>query len=365
MSSNPTGFVVMLNATRGISIINFTTILSLFETTTAAAVENSGECKIYDIYLMALLVVLVVTIVTLLTGNVLVAVVILSSNRLRSREHVFVLALIISSILLTIVVIPFDLNTFICQYRPFPQWWCNIVGLSQLSIVLFTIFNMMGTAVFRYFRVVLVGRPKLGSRETVIILQVLAVLFGVISPITADLSGWIEYGYVDEFHRCTMIPDRFSRTYYLLALCSVIMNLSICVCAYAAIILLVHKSHARIHPSGSRRNSSHRDIVLVKVCFAKFAVFLLCYLPFFIINLTVDGLGVEIQKVLLVLVWLGILISPLLYGLMYSAIRNDLVNMILCRQSSSIVNGMSQAPGVMVVSGNTFWTWFGNYVLTV
>lgn len=291
-------------------------------------------------------------------GNVLVAVAVLKSKRLRTREHVFVLVLIFSALLMLTFVVPFTATTFLCQCQPFYDIWCRSVGQTQYISLSITLYNMATTAIFCYFRVAMPNRPYLSGRVSVAILETIATSLAIVLPLFATAMHWTHFGFVFFIHRCTLLPKDYSTSYITVILVVIIGNLTIAAMSYIAIGVTVTKSRVKTrkthplvisaiatahvlqipgragqnHITTSTVSRSSKELKLVKVCLAKFIIFLLSYGPFLVIGFTAKNpeFPLELLTLSWVLVWLGISASPLVYGLLYPSIRREILKMLPC-----------------------------------
>uniref|UniRef100_A0A3P9BIK5 Somatostatin-like receptor F_48D10.1 n=1 Tax=Maylandia zebra TaxID=106582 RepID=A0A3P9BIK5_9CICH len=217
-----------------------------------------------------------------LTGNTLAIYVVLRYAKMKTVTNIYILNLAMADELY-IVGLPFLTTQNVLSYWPFGSFLCRVVMTADSMNQFTSIFCLTVMSIDRYLAVVHPIRstkwrhPRIAK---VVSAAVWAVSFVVVLPVVifSDVQ--------DTFNSCNMIwpePKDVWSTAFILYTATVGFFgplLIICLC-YLLIVIKVKSSGARV--GFSKRRRSERKVTRMVVVIV--VVFVLCWLPFFIINM--------------------------------------------------------------------------------
>ncbi|XP_026215474.1 somatostatin-like receptor F_48D10.1 [Anabas testudineus] len=217
-----------------------------------------------------------------LTGNTLAIYVVLRYAKMKTVTNIYILNLAVADELY-ILGLPFLTTQNVLSYWPFGSFLCRLVMTADSMNQFTSIFCLTVMSIDRYLAVV---HPIRSTRwrhprvAKVVSAAMWAVSFVVVLPVVifSDVQ--------DTFYSCNMIwpePTHVWSTAFILYTATVGFFgplLIICLC-YLLIVIKVKSSGARA--GFTKRRRSERKVTRMVVVIV--VVFVLCWLPFFIINM--------------------------------------------------------------------------------
>uniref|UniRef100_A0A4W3HLC3 G-protein coupled receptors family 1 profile domain-containing protein n=1 Tax=Callorhinchus milii TaxID=7868 RepID=A0A4W3HLC3_CALMI len=283
----------------------------------------------------------VLTIITLLTvlGNVLVIASIAYFTKLQTPTNAFILSLATADILVGLVVMPFSMVKAVFGWY-FGRIFCKIHSIMDVMLCTSSIVNLSCIAFDRYFAVCypLKYRFTMSRKRVTFLLLICWILPALVSivPLVLDLHV---IGLEDSFEQldsqdCVFVVNiPYSVTASIIAF---YLPMPVILVAYAKIFLVatnqVREIAARqqgMNLEMIQQNSSIRkERKAAKTLGIIIGCFLLCWVPFFTLNIIDPLLGYQADSILIeVFLWLGYLnsgLNPFLYAFFNKSFRRAL-----------------------------------------
>ncbi|KAM3864587.1 somatostatin-like receptor F_48D10.1 [Diretmus argenteus] len=287
-----------------------------------------------------------------LTGNTLAIYVVLRYAKMKIVTNIYILNLAVADELY-IVGLPFLTTQNVLSYWPFGSFLCRVVMTADSMNQFTSIFCLTVMSIDRYLAVVHPIRstkwrhPRVAK---VVSAAVWAVSFVVVLPVVifSDVQ--------DTFNSCNMIwpePNEVWSTAFILYTATLGFFgplLIICLC-YLLIIIKVKSSGARA--GFTKRRRSERKVTRMVVVIV--VVFVLCWLPFFIINMVNLVVIIPESSATAGIYFFSVILSyanscanPLLYGFLSDNFKQSFRKMLCVRslrcKASGTEDGDHSAP---------------------
>ncbi|KAF7223720.1 somatostatin-like receptor [Nothobranchius furzeri] len=279
-----------------------------------------------------------------LTGNTLVIYVVLRYAKMKTVTNIYILNLAVADELY-ILGLPFLTTQNVLSYWPFGSFLCRVVMTADSMNQFTSIFCLTVMSMDRYLAVVHPIRstkwrhPRVAK---VVSAAVWAVSFVVVLPVVifSDVQ--------DTFNSCNMIwpePNNVWSTAFIIYTAMVGFVgplLIICLC-YLLIVVKVKSSSARVGFTKRRRSEQKvtRMVVVIVV------VFVLCWLPFFIINMVNLVVIIPESSITAGIYFFAVILSygnscanPLLYGFLSDNFKQSFRKVLCVRSMRCAANGV-------------------------
>uniref|UniRef100_A0A3Q3XM23 G-protein coupled receptors family 1 profile domain-containing protein n=1 Tax=Mola mola TaxID=94237 RepID=A0A3Q3XM23_MOLML len=277
-----------------------------------------------------------------LTGNTLAIYVVLRYAKMKTVTNIYILNLAVADELY-IIGLPFLTTQNVLSYWPFGSFLCRAVMTADSMNQFTSIFCLTVMSIDRYLAVVQPIRSTRWRHPRVakaVSAAVWAVSFVVVLPVVifSDVQ--------DTFNSCNMIwpdPQNVWSTAFILYTATVGFFgplLIICLC-YLLIVVKVKSSGARAGFTKRRRSEGKvtRMVVVIVV------VFVLCWLPFFIINIVnlvviipESSVTAGIYFFAVILTYANSCANPVLYGFLSDNLKQSF-RKVLCVRSMRCKSG--------------------------
>ncbi|XP_071387565.1 somatostatin-like receptor F_48D10.1 [Centroberyx affinis] len=287
-----------------------------------------------------------------LTGNTLAIYVVLRYAKMKTVTNIYILNLAVADELY-IVGLPFLTTQNVLSYWPFGSFLCRVVMTADSMNQFTSIFCLTVMSIDRYLAVVHPIRSTKWRHPRVakmVSAAVWAVSFVVVLPVVifSDVQ--------DKFNSCNMIwpepKDVWSTAFILYTATLGFFGplLVICLC-YLLIVVKVKTSGARA--GFSKRRRSERKVTRMVV--VTVVVFVLCWLPFFIINMVNLVVIIPESSTTAGIYFFSVILSyanscanPLLYGFLSDNFKQSF-RKVLCvkslrRKANGVEDGDPSAP---------------------
>ncbi|XP_077992904.1 D(1) dopamine receptor-like [Glandiceps talaboti] len=288
--------------------------------------------------------------VIIILGNILVISSVLTFRRLRTVTNYFIVSLAVADTTVAVLVMPFAAANEIMGKWVFGTVFCRVYNCLDVLCCTASIINLCMISLDRYLAITspFTYHQRMTSRTAAIMIAVTYAVSALISVVPV-LLGWYE----DERYRELYDDPEFcalllNPTYALVSsLISFYIPMMIMIFTYARIFCVARKHEIRIaaqenmvnriqysDKSGTKRKFSYaRERKAAKTLGIIVGVFILCWLPFFIVNV-VDPycFGCVPVPVFTTFVWLGYVnsgLNPLIYAF-NSEFRRAFKNIICC-----------------------------------
>lgn len=289
-----------------------------------------GSCFVNAIYVFFILLLYCIF-------QVLAAVI--RNKKLKSVTNILVCNLASTDILFA-AGIPFIAVTRITQNWILGDVICKLVTYVQFVSGVCSIVTMVMISVERYICVCLINKHKLTFKDTAIVLAAIWLL-AILFPIPVALSQTVmTFNLDDETYRFCGVQwlDNFHADVYLSFMIGVFFFIPLMVISgfYLQILRTVTNSSARTNGTSTLRSelSAKKQIRLVKMFASIVALFVIMWLPFFILSF----LGVHYKQITsthftatLILALANTCQNPLLYGYFNHHLREEFRTMLFRR----------------------------------
>ena len=309
----------------------------------------------------------------MLIGNVTVLCAILRTKTLRTKGHAFVISLSASSLLLLLFNIPSTVYTYLCKCG-LPPIWCTVVGHSNSIAIILTMSNMANIAMYRFFKVVFSTKIWMSGNTAVAVIQGLTVTVAVGVPSMLLGLEATHIGFSPIYHKCKIDWRTSTYWYGIFVLCMFSSCLIIAIACYVSIYVVLVKSSSKVgtikvkpkeetqpgtsregNPQGkeeynktqsckckadasiphqlhckTQRQNRKREMKLFKICCILFGVYTVAYLPYTLLAFS-GSVSPDLHKAFTMMTWVGVCASPLVYGLLYGAVRAEICSMLCCK----------------------------------
>lgn len=280
-------------------------------------------------------------------GNVLTIVAIIKSHKLRQIGNSFLISLSISDGLYCIVILPTRIITYHYGRWIFDPVICTILpGIghlftgASLSALAFIALN-------RYTSIVHTWQYKqlYTPVKTAIMLGV-CWGFPFLMTIFSTAGIWGSYDYDALTLSCTFSKhgdQSYRRTLAGIAFAVPIVFITVC---YARIFYFVHQARKRIQVQGSKSQRSQNikkdSLKLTVTTSCIFTVFVVCILPFAMVNILDDEVEIPVLHVVTILfAWSETWLNPLVYVCMNKNFRDAYRSICCCVKKDSKILAVS------------------------
>ncbi|KAJ8383683.1 hypothetical protein AAFF_G00215250 [Aldrovandia affinis] len=283
-----------------------------------------------------------------LTGNTLAIYVVLRYAKMKTVTNIYILNLAVADELY-ILGLPFLTTQNVLSYWPFGSFLCRVVMTAD-SINQFTsIFCLTVMSIDRYLAVVHPIRSTKWRRPRVAKVingTVWSLSFVVVLPVIifSDVQ--------DQFNTCNMNwpepKDVWSTAFILYTAILGFFGplLVICLCY---LLIVVKVKSAGVRAGFTKRRKSERKVTRMVVIIV--LVFVLCWLPFFIINmvnlvfiLPESSLMAGVYFFAVILSYVNSCANPLLYGFLSDNFKQSFRKVLCIHKANGVEDGDPSAP---------------------
>ncbi|XP_057183400.1 somatostatin receptor type 5 isoform X1 [Triplophysa rosa] len=283
-----------------------------------------------------------------LTGNTLAIYVVLRYAKMKTVTNIYILNLAVADELY-ILGLPFLTTQNVLSYWPFGSFLCRAVMTADSLNQFTSIFCLTVMSIDRYLAVVHPIRSTRWRRPRVakaVSAAVWAFSFVVVLPVViySDVQ--------DKFNSCNLIwpePSDVWSTAFILYTATIGFFgplLVICLC-YLLIVVKVKSSGARA--GFTKRRRSERKVTRMVVVIV--VVFVLCWLPFYIINIVNLVFILPENSVMAGVYFFAVLLSyanscanPLLYGFLSDNFKQSFRKVLCVRKANGVEDGDPSVP---------------------
>ncbi|XP_036379777.1 5-hydroxytryptamine receptor 4-like [Megalops cyprinoides] len=301
--------------------------------------HNHGTVpKVHLIFLL-----LPITVFAIL-GNLLIMVSVACFHQLQTATNIFVASLATADFLVAALVMPFSLVRSVDRWR-FGELFCLAHFLLDVTLCSASIFNLTCVAVDRYLAVCNpLHYPARMTRARVSQLLLLSWLLPLFESCLIVVLGLYTHGQEGalSFRKGQSCFLMLKTPYAEVAsVVSFLLPVGFMAVVYGRIFLVAHRQARRIDTVSSHVGQAQpgttvrKERKAAKTLGVIMGAFLLCWLPFFTINLAHPLWGSHIShKALECVLWLGYTnsaINPLLYAFFNSTFRRAFTTLLGCR----------------------------------
>lgn len=292
--------------------------------------------------------------ITAFVGNVLVCYVFYKKPVLRTITNVYIGALAVSDVLISVLVIPCTAIILIKGEWIFNNGVCQYQGFVVLLLAWASLHIMTLTSINRYYRVV---RPNvytnwfsIKSSLAMICVTLVIIIIVIVFPIA---SGWSHFTFRPGKGTCFMTFNKSFKTTRLVYIAGVVLFYSILPMiviffCYYKVFKKVRNHITLIHPSlqnplGNREqvhatSMSIREVNVTRTLFCMLVGFLVCWIPVIIVEMLNSFQGTAslprgAYLCYLYFAYISSALNPIIYGVMNKTFRRELLSVLLLRKT--------------------------------
>ncbi|XP_052784987.1 allatostatin-A receptor-like [Mya arenaria] len=278
-----------------------------------------------------------------LLGNLLVIVVILMNQQMRSTTNILILNLAIADLCFIIFCVPFTGTGYVLPQWPFGRIWCKIVQFLIYVCAYASVYTLVMMSLDRYLAVVhpIYSMSYRTQRNTVWILLCLwGLILGGHTPLLFH-NDVIHYVYNGDprsacVNKVTVNNNSAAKLFYgSFFACGYVLPLSLIVVLYG---FMLKRLLYGVVPGGSQRAESIRSKKRVtKMVVIVVVIFALCWLPIQIVfiiqnfgNFDEGVHSIAIQMVSNCLAYMNSCVNPILYAFLSDNFRRSFKKVLCC-----------------------------------
>lgn len=281
-------------------------------------------------------------------GNILICIAVYRNPRLRTSTNLFVIALAVSDLLNSSIVMSLAVGVLITGKWPFGEVTCNI----HAFFTLFSVYvspTTMGLAAFnRYIRIVKSNRYRRIFKPFLSIVYIGAVWLFVAGYVGIPrLAGLTEYGFIPGYAVCTIIhpTDAVKIAHYSIVVSLfLILPFSIATVSYYKVFKTINQHNFNM--ASTVQNAEHegritvREIKITKSLAIVVLAFSLCWIPFWAIavmqRFTSSVVPRNVQLLCTFLLFFSSTVNPFIYAGTNEAFRAEFRRVLLCKKNGRI-----------------------------
>ncbi|XP_045214155.1 allatostatin-A receptor-like [Mercenaria mercenaria] len=277
-------------------------------------------------------------------GNLLVIVVIIMNQQMRSTTNLLILNLAFADLCFIMFCVPFTAAGYAIPKWPFGEIWCKIVQYLMYVCAYASVYTLVVMSLDRYLAVVhpISSMSVRNQTNTVRILVILwAVILGGHIPLLLDYMVY-DYDYYGEFRSVCISKYSTSNNFLMLKvfygsffMFGYVLPLSLICVLYG---FMLKRLLYGVVPGGSQRAESIRSKKRVtKMVVIVVAIFALCWLPIQVVFM-VQNFGhysddisyIAVQMVANCLAYMNSCVNPILYAFLSDNFRRSFRKVLCC-----------------------------------
>ena len=281
-------------------------------------------------------------------GNILICVAVYRNPRLRTSTNLFVIALAISDLLNSSIVMSLAVGVLITGKWPYGEIMCNV----HAFFTLFSVYvspTTMGLAAFnRYIRIVKSSRYRRLFTPFLSIIYIGTVWLLVAGYVSIPrLAGLTEYGFIPGYAVCTIThpTDAVKITHYITVVTLfLILPFSVATVSYYKVFKTINQHNFNM--ASTVQNVQHdgritvREIKITKSLAIIVLAFGLCWIPFWVIavvqRFTSSVVPRSVQLLCTFLLFFSSTVNPFIYAGTNETFRAEFRRALLCRKNERI-----------------------------
>lgn len=293
-------------------------------------------------------VILVVLAILCSVGNILVCVAVYRNPRLRTSTNLYVIALAVSDLLNSSIVMSLAVGVLITGEWPYGEALCNL----HAFFTLFSVYvspSTMGLAAFnRYIRIVKPSkylRIFTPFRSKMYIAAIWLFVAGYVA--VPRIAGWTDYGFVPGYAVCTIIhpTDAVKIAHYCIVVSLfLVLPFSVATFSYHKVFKTIKQHNlnmaSTVQSAENEGRVTAREIKITKSLAVVLLAFGLCWIPFWAIavmqRFTSSVVPRNVQLLCTFLLFFSSTINPFIYAGTNEAFRAEFYRILLLKKDGRI-----------------------------
>ncbi|XP_030048037.1 octopamine receptor-like [Microcaecilia unicolor] len=301
---------------------------------------------------------LLLTLIDLVTflGNMVVFICPVVEKRLRTVTYMFIMSLAMADLLVACMVMPFNIIYEVTGSWLFGKWFCKVWISFDVMFCTASIVTLCFISLDRYCSVVTPYHySKRMSRRRCIIMTITIWVYSSLISFLPVMQGWNEIPGMDfdSSKECIFVTNW---TFALVASALAFYIPFMIMCSMYFFIYRASRLKAtrivsqtldlHYHPNSKRQNNLHLENKATRTMSIIISVFVMCWLPYFVLNVWIAAKGINSTSAILVdtfkvITWLGYCnstINPMLYAFLNRDFQRALKKLLICRRWRSQVD---------------------------
>ncbi|XP_078265000.1 histamine H2 receptor-like isoform X1 [Rhinoraja longicauda] len=289
-------------------------------------------------------------------GNTVVFICPAVEKRLRTVTYMFIMSLALADLLLACLVMPFSIIYEVTGMWMFGHQFCKVWISFDVMFCTASIVTLCFISLDRYCSVVTpYNYPKRMSRKRCIVMAVTIWVYSSLISFLPVMQGWNEIPGVhfDAGTECVFVTN-WTFAIVASALAFYIPFLIMCSMYFfiyrasrlKATRIMSQTLDLHYHPDSRRPNNLQLENKATRTMSIIISVFVMCWLPYFVLNVWLAVHGAEgssevVVHVFKVITWLGYCnstINPMLYAFLNRDFQRALKKLLVCQRWSSQVD---------------------------
>ncbi|KAM4810337.1 histamine H2 receptor-like [Rhinophrynus dorsalis] len=325
---------------------------------TSSLLRGEGNRTVAEIAPQQVVVGSLLTVIDLVTflGNMVVFICPAVEKRLRTVTYMFIMSLAMADLLVACLVMPFSIIYEVTGMWLFGKQFCKVWISFDVMFCTASIVTLCFISLDRYCSVVTPYHySKRMSRRRCIIMTVTIWVYSSLISFLPVMQGWNEIPGIDfdSGKECIFVTNwtfaivASSLAFYIpfMIMCS--MYFFIYRASRLKATRIVSQTlDLHYHPNSKRQNNLHLENKATRTMGIIISVFVMCWLPYFVLNVWIAAKGNNSTSAVLVnafkfITWLGYCnstINPMLYAFLNRDFQRALKKLLICRRWRSQVD---------------------------
>lgn len=273
-----------------------------------------------------------------IVGNTLVCLAAYRKRRSLAVTNIYIVALSLWDITVSVTVIPFSIAASCLREWPFGYNFAQFQGFiiylwAGVSLYIFSL-----TALNRYICVVKPQRyPQLYTKKKAAFSTLFVLVFTLVTGVISIPTAYVVFIWQPQFLYCMAFwPDHSSIIWFFLWSLYLMLPFFLIVYCYGKVFLVVRHHNIAVIPSLRQNNATTTRAEEFRTCrilFASVIGFCVCWLPLSVFEILVRWVNQPALSVPSMFAYASAWINPLIYGAMNRSMRKEFLKILRCRKA--------------------------------
>ncbi|XP_074443362.1 histamine H2 receptor-like [Larus michahellis] len=328
--------------------------LSNFSSAASSFVKGGGNWA--EIGLQEVVIGLILTLIDLITllGNTVVFICPVVEKRLRTVTYMFIMSLATADFLVACLVMPFSIIYEVTGMWLFGKLFCKVWISFDVMFCTASIVTLCFISLDRYCSVVTPYHySRRMSRGRCIVMTCMVWVYSSLISFLPVMQGWNEIPGVDfdAGRECIFVTN------WIFAIVASALAFFVPFMVMCSMYFFIYRAsrlkatrimsqtlEIHYHPNSKRQNHLQLENKATRTISIIISVFVLCWLPYFVLNVWLAARGTDSTSTVLVdtfkiITWLGYCnstINPMLYAFLNRDFQRALKKLLICRHRSQV-----------------------------